>query len=153
MSNPKVYAMGRIGTLTYEEATGWRDVLSAQLEPEIKVLDPMRGKESLAALGRLNNTGYPGHIFAEREKILQRDLYDVRSCDAMVAYLNGTAPAGRSSMVELGAAWALNKPIIGLTDPMNPGDWQRHVFVSEIVRVWFTDMNAMCLYLRSLLLG
>ena len=71
----------------------------------------MRGKEFLKAHPKLTD-GVSEHVLASDEGITTRDIWDVRSCDAVLFNLLGAEKVSIGTMIEYGWASAFNKPII-----------------------------------------
>lgn len=106
---PTVYLAGPIGGLTEGEAKDWRAKVTLKLNCHfIRGVSPLRCEPAVG--GSYHTGGYPeDKLFGTIDAIGSKNEYDVRNCDMMLAYLpmisNGT-------MIELGMAFALRKPII-----------------------------------------
>lgn len=120
---PRVYLGGPISRCTYAAATGWRRHLTEMLAPDIECLDPLRGKEVLAACP--GDIGYPD--FPARESALDatmitmRDKSDVRAADLVVFNFESGLQHSIGCLVEIGWATAWGKPVLfwrGAIDPV-----------------------------------
>lgn len=131
----QVYLAGPITGLTYQGADDWRKYAIDRLaEWGIDGLDPLRGKQYLAALGVLNDGGLGSKIsntynYAERDDwpmskpagITQRDRNDVRTCDLVLANFEACGPdtiVSIGTVIECGWADAFRKPLI-IVSPQN----------------------------------
>ncbi len=124
MSYPKktIYLAGTITGLTQAEAAGgWRSHFKNLMHSSdhIHCLSPMRGKEFLKDFGKLTSgVGYPDNPLSSPSGIVNRDLFDVRSCDIMVAcFLESNGLASIGTAIEYGVAWENQKPIIAVGAP------------------------------------
>jgi nucleoside 2-deoxyribosyltransferase len=132
MSKPKVYLCGAISGLTYEQARNdWRKTVREQLSDVAQVLCPMRSTKSLKELGKLVPEGYDGDPLTCSKGITSRDRFDVWRADLVFCNLIGTDRASIGSMIELGWADALRKPIVLCVDVGNVHE--THAMVREIV--------------------
>jgi nucleoside 2-deoxyribosyltransferase len=96
-----VYLAGPITGLTYKQATAWRDRVTSELAPGILTISPLRG------------IGPPDVVFdACPVGTVGRDLYDIRRCDLVLANLSKAAKVSKGTLVEIGYALALHKPVI-----------------------------------------
>lgn len=86
----------------YEEKTG------------IVGFSPMRAKDYLLAAGVLSGRpeAYDDYVLSSAKGILYRDSWDVRTSDLVFVNLLGTTKASIGTAMEIGMAWALNKPVI-----------------------------------------
>jgi nucleoside 2-deoxyribosyltransferase len=99
--------MPKAKTLYLANPYGFSSQQRTRLLPEVvRVLEAL-GAEVWEPFARNNHVDYtqPGWAY----DIGQRDLQDVRQCDAIFAIVNGTPP-DEGVMVELGVAIALGKP-------------------------------------------
>ncbi|WP_089936829.1 nucleoside 2-deoxyribosyltransferase [Candidatus Entotheonella palauensis] len=99
--------MQRAKTLYLANPYGFSSQQRTRLLPElIRALEAL-GAEVWEPFARNNQVDHaePGWAY----EIGQRDLQDVRQCDAIFAIVNGTPP-DEGVMVELGVAIALGKP-------------------------------------------
>lgn len=130
-----VYLAGPIAGSTYADAVEWRAAVSARLAPGITALSPMRGKGQLAG-----NKGKLGGFYPSDDPmttpagIVARDFADVKRCDLVLMNLLGAESVSIGTMVELGWASALGKPVIvawdgGVHVLRNP---HYHPFVHQI---------------------
>jgi nucleoside 2-deoxyribosyltransferase len=148
VKKPLVYLAGGIAGLSFDDCTDWRRLAAGLLrERGIETLDPMRGKNALAS----RNKGKIGTSFHDYENlgafftsrgIMTRDFNDVKSCDALLVNLltdtlsrdiNNIAKPSLGTVMELGWAYALQKPaIVAIERSGNPHD--NHPMIHEAMR-------------------
>jgi nucleoside 2-deoxyribosyltransferase len=129
-----VYLAGPINGKSYEEArNGWRLSLSTLLSPGIQPLSPMRQEGHLQEVTELTGMPYDDHFWSKQRAIVTKDLVDVRRCDVVVVNLCDTKKVSIGTMVEMGWAQVLNKPIVLVieddAEQVNP---HHHLFVYEL---------------------
>lgn len=105
-----VYLAGPITGCTYEGANDWREYAQRAFAPNIAGLSPMRGKEYLKNQGAMPHT-YE-HILSTQQAIMGRDMFDVRRCDMLLVNMLGAKVVSVGTVLEIGAAYALNKPVV-----------------------------------------
>jgi len=134
LKNPLVYLAGAIADMSYEGATDWRtNAAYVLLDRGVETLNPMRAK-SKAALGALignnfHNYEHRGAFFTSKG-IMTRDSTDVRRCDALLVNLLGTVKPSLGTVMELGWAYILNKPVVvAIEKSGNPHD--NHPMIHE----------------------
>lgn len=135
-----VYLAGPMTGHSYDDVITSRDSIWRLFDDsDIALLDPMRGiTESQYALNGINT-----------RKIVARDLYDVRTCDAVLADFRMATKTSIGSCIELGYAHALGKPIVTLMGEDNP-HW--HAFINEI-SMHVTEDEAEAAYELTLILN
>lgn len=111
-----VYLAGPISELTYEGATDWREHVRGQLQWNIIWLSPMRGKDYLKGEQSLPQT-YDQSVLSTESGIMGRDMNDVRRSDMLLVNLLGAKRVSLGTMLEVGAAFILNKPIVLVMEP------------------------------------
>lgn len=127
--NKSIYLAGAIKGTTYEESTSWRDYVLENIDSRIDCYSPMRGKDYLIGLGEMPDTF--NSILSTQSAIMTRDMYDVASVDALIVYLVGAKRVSIGTMIEVGAAYALRKPIILVMEEENV---HRHPMLLEAAR-------------------
>lgn len=124
-----VYLAGPISGQSYNEATDWRDLAKDFLEAaDIEVRTPMRDKLHLSASEELPRQD-ASRVLCRAPSIVARDFNDLRAADLVLANLLDTRRISIGTLVELGYAAALGKPVVvvlSLTDPA-----YTHPFVLE----------------------
>ena len=118
-----VYLAGPITGLTHDEARyGWRQEFASLMPEHIFCNSPMRGKEMLKDFGPLTSgKDYPKNAMTTSAGITTRDLYDVRTSDAMVAcFLESQGRLSGGTFMEYGSAFAWTVPILGIGSPDDP---------------------------------
>lgn len=134
---PTVYLAGAIAGLEYGEATDWRfQARHALSERGVESLDPMRAKAALASRGRISTSfhDYAGNgAFFTARGIMTRDFNDVKTCNALLINLLGLKKPSLGTVMELGWAYALQKPaIVAIEREGNPHD--NHPMIHEAMR-------------------
>lgn len=130
MINPLIYLMGPISGVNLNGALAWREYAQRLLSPEIRVLDPMRGKKNILPdtdekLG-FDYTATPSELVTPAG-IVNRDLMDIKRCDLVLANFLDASEISIGSCVEVGIAIAYNKPLV-LT--MEAKNIHRHPFIT-----------------------
>jgi len=100
----------------------------------------MRGKEYLSRKRKIEGA-YEEHILSSQAAIWVRDMWDVRRCDLVAVYLldaGDTVSIG--TMLEVGGAAILSKPMVGCWEDGSPHD---HPMVREAIRVRAKDLEEM----------
>lgn len=133
-----VYLSGPITGLSYDEAKfGWREDFAGRILREglpIRVLSPMRHKEHLRKSKSLWADG--------SKAIIERDLADIRRSDLMVVNVNGARRVSIGTMIEIGYATALGKPIVLIwNDEGNSENPHNHGWVTSLSAYWATDVE------------
>lgn len=144
----KVYLAGPIGGCTYAEAQDWRNVLSHLLSTKsdgaIRGYSPLRGKGALRDAGTLSTVAYPFYSpLATSKAILARDFNDCRTADLIIANLlehNYGAPPSLGTIMEIGFAYALQVPILGVCAyAANPV--ATHAMIESAVSFWAQSLD------------
>lgn len=116
---PLVYASGPISDQDYYGATHWYDVVEGALNPHIRLVKPMRGKEFL--LGRSEVIGHRPYesFYATGAAITGRDRFDTMRSDAILMYLTPATRVSIGCMIEAGWADAFRIPMVLCMQPGN----------------------------------
>jgi nucleoside 2-deoxyribosyltransferase len=114
---PTIYLAGPITGRTHPEANDWRDHIRHQLELAGFIgVSPLRCEP---LVGERYGVGYEDPRFGTARAISSKNLYDVRRCDATLAYLprelNPDWPSV-GTIQELAWARALDKPTLMVSD-------------------------------------
>lgn len=143
----KVYLSGKIRNIDYVSGTEWRDhatqILLDESGGKVETLDPMRNKEHLSGLAAIPRES--DSIYTKAGNVFTRDVWDVRQCDIVLAVMR--EEAGRFTMFELGMAYALNKPIILVTDDRKRDD---SICLTEGSSAIFDDLYSALDFILSL---
>lgn len=108
-----VYLSGPITGLTYDEGNDWRAGAIEKLgEHRIKGVSPLRAKEYLRGLGKLEGQHLDLHALSSASGIVTRDRWDVERCDAMLVNLLGAERVSIGTCIEFGWADSFRRPII-----------------------------------------
>lgn len=140
----RVYLAGAITGYTAEEATDWREEAKQILawdsnrgETGIVGFSPMRAKDYLRNVGVLSGRpeAYDDYVLSSSKGIMARDSWDVRQADLVYVYLLGTTKASIGTCMEIGMAYALNKPVVVCMENDNP---HNHPMLNTAAG-WITD--------------
>ncbi len=123
-----VYLAGPVRGLGYEDTVSWRQDAVKFLAPEITCISPMRGKDSLKGKTINEDTWEKDNPIFTHKGIVRRDFFDVSRCDLVLVNFLDAQEHSTGTLVEIGYATALDKPIIIAMEADN-----RHVhpFVTE----------------------
>jgi len=111
-----VYLAGPIAGLSYDESTDWRQEAIKYLASKgITCLDPMRSKEHLAGVARIEGS-YEDEALSSQKGINTRDHWDVMRCDVVLANLEHAREYPDrptiGTIMEIAWAWAYRKPLV-----------------------------------------
>ncbi|MBF6571704.1 MAG: nucleoside 2-deoxyribosyltransferase, partial [Candidatus Binataceae bacterium] len=117
---PRVYLAGPIAGLSYDDAVDWRAQASHDLATRgIEALSPMRAKHALEE--RRISTNFRDYAgsgpFYTSRGIMTRDFNDVKRSDALLVNLLGLRKQTTDTVMELGWAFALQKPTVVVIEP------------------------------------
>ena len=135
---PLIYLSGRIDGLTLDVCGGWRCEATRKLLPEFGVLNPLRGKELPS--GPLNAGVVAGRFGCSDKEIVTRDLLDIKRCSAVLLYLVEAGSLSAGTLVELGYATALHKPIFTVIEDSAKNPFNNR-WVRELSAMIFTDLD------------
>jgi len=131
-----LYLAGPIKGTSYEEATTWRSHVAQKLPDCIKPLSPMRFKLQLrhekAIMG-----GYDDPLCSS-PGFTCRDRFDVSRSDVILMNLLGAKNVSIGSMVELGWADFLRKPVIVV---MEEDNIHNHGMVRQIASYFLPTLD------------
>lgn len=159
----KVYLSGPITGLEFDDhlCNGWRELATALIEggnrPDglgwnpgtgIRCYSPLRGKVFLRNLESPIDGEYEGPL-TNRHAITMRDRHDCLTCDAMLVYLKGAKEISKGTLIELGWADAVRKPIVTV---MEPGNIHAHVIGDSLPVAIVDSLEAGCDVIKSILL-
>ena len=139
----KVYLAGPITGLTYGEAESWRDYIRTsahRLDNQIKWYSPLRQQEHLREQGVLIATYSDDNPMTSRHGIMTRDAWDVRTCDLMFCNLLGATKVSVGTVMELGMAFAWNKPTVLVME--KHGNVHEHVMVDNALTFRTDNLDA-----------
>lgn len=126
-----VYLAGPISGLTFGNATDWRESVSAELArtlPHVVGLSPLRNKTYFEREQTLGDS-YEELLFSGQRAITVRDRFDCMRSDAILMNLLDAKKVSIGSMIELGWANDIKKPIVVV---MEDGNIHNHAMVREI---------------------
>lgn len=136
MNKPIIYLAGPIAGKTWGEATNWRLRVSIDLRVAGCIpLSPMRAKEGLKGDLQISkdHRAYANYgPFYTSQGIITRDFTDVKRCDALLVNLLGCQKLTTGTVMELGWAYAMQKPVVAVIEPTgNVHD--THPMVKEVI--------------------
>lgn len=115
--NKTVYLAGPIAGCDHAEANDWRDVFAERLRRiSVKGISPLRCEP---LIGGRYELGYMDPRFGTARAIASKNLFDVQSCDIVLAYMPRVLNERRPSYgttIEIAWAKAFGKPVILVTD-------------------------------------
>lgn len=124
-----VYLAGPISGLSYAGATDWRAYVHEEMPSWIKVLSPMRNKDYLGTEAAISDA-YESTLLSNQSAITNRDRFDVRRSDMILANFLGATKVSIGTCIELGWADAFGTPVVmAIEDNSNLHD---HAIVREI---------------------
>jgi nucleoside 2-deoxyribosyltransferase len=130
MRNPKVYLAGPIDGESFDKATSWRNQTKETLqESGIRCFSPMRGKEFLNIEANISEKLLPNDPLCSSKGITTRDRNDVINCDAILVNFTTATKISIGTILEIGMADILRKPIV---IAMQPENIHQHIMVKEI---------------------
>ena len=134
--NYTVYLAGGISGIPKDVYRAWRDKVTKELweegqkyKTDIYTLDPCNSDDWL------RESGYTSKETFE-DSTRKKDLYDVARCDLVFVNFLPSTQVSKGTLIEIGYAMALNKPIVIV---MNKGNIHEHTFVYKGDRVFKTD--------------
>lgn len=139
----RVYLAGPIRGKTYSEATDWREYAANFLDGiGHKGMSPMRGKEYLKTHGRLlgdNNRGsFEQFPMSSMKGIFGRDTFDVRTCDVILANLEGATELSIGTCMEIQRGYDLDKYVLTVLTPESVHD---HPFIHQASSLVVKDLE------------
>lgn len=112
-----VFLAGPITGLTYKGASDWREYVAQRLpEPHVG-FSALRGKPHLQALAGTIEETYSESPLTTSQAIMTRDFNDVARCALMFVNVLGAAQVSRGTLIEIGWAYALRRPILLVMEP------------------------------------
>jgi nucleoside 2-deoxyribosyltransferase len=126
MCKSRCYLAGPITGLGWKDCTDWRDGVEEKLSNYgILGLSPLRGTNYLSQEQCLKDN-YNEHVMSTAKGITYRDMNDVRQSDVILVNLLGAQKVSIGTMLEISAAFVLNKPIVLV---MEEGNIHTHAMV------------------------
>lgn len=144
----RVYLAGPMSGRAFEEVHAWHVLATTKLtEMGWEVLSPMRGKLVLRGTV-IQSGGYTDPLFTDAG-ITARDRWDVSRCDVLLVNLLWEDTISIGTMIELGWADALRKPIVLIASPA--GVYANHALVKEIASFTVPDLDGALQVMEDLL--
>lgn len=146
--NLKVYTVGAISGLSYEECVKQFDVRIAKLrEMGYDVFYPMLGKSYLRNETNLRAEGYPNCPLSCNHAIVRVDFWRVDMADILfVDFTNAQERVSIGSVAEMSRGYMQNKLIVTVMQKENV---HRHAFVVEMSSVVFETLEEAYDYLAT----
>lgn len=106
-------------------------------ETGIVGFSPMRAKDYLSEAGVLSGRpeAYDDYVLSSAKGIMYRDSWDVRTADLIFVNLLGAEKASIGTAMEIGMAWALQKPVVVCMEESNI---HNHAMLNTAAG-WITD--------------
>lgn len=133
-----IYLAGLISS-DYPESLTWRSNAGFTLQVHFNVLDPLRGKSDLK---QVSPDGGLNHPRLSSTDIILRDYNDVKASDIILVRLDnfGSPRPLIGTIVELGWAWLMKKPVIAVAAESNKL-MRTHPFVVQCVSHYFNTLD------------
>lgn len=125
-----VYLAGPINGISYRDCTSWREYVAKRLPPHIRAVSPMRAKPELRGRRKMGGRYPAGLQLATDDGITTRDRFDVFRAEALLVNLLGAGQVTIGTMIELGWADALRKPVVLVME--GRGNMHDHPMVRHI---------------------
>lgn len=151
MNKPKCYLAGPMATLTYAEATDWRNEAARQLkEVGIAAYSPLRDKPFLKGAAIVSAVGAYDHPLATSRGVITRDHLDCTTADALLVNFTGFDKLSLGTIVEMGWAWDRRIPVVVVA----PADNKHvtHPFGAELTSYRVDTLDEGIAIIKSLLL-
>lgn len=137
----KVYLAGPITGLTFGDAQDWRSYAKTRLaESGIDGYSPLRAKDYLLERGVLSGhpDAYTDQVLSSAKGILNRDRWDVMTCDIMFVNLLGSTATSIGTVMEIAYADAFRKPAVVVMEEDNA---HHHAMLDSAVGWITTDLD------------
>lgn len=147
-----VYLAGPIRGLTYGECTEWRDYATIKLaEMGHTGVSPMRGKDYLKEYGKLNGDSkgdgsYDQFPMSSQQGLFRRDIFDVKTCDVLLANFEGATQLSIGTCMEIQRAYDLGKYVITV---VQPGSLHDHAFIRQASSVCVETLDQALVILKA----
>lgn len=123
-----VYLAGPITGLAYTAATDWREYVKSHIRNDILVCSPLRAKRYLENETNIADS-YENWPLSSSKGLTTRDRFDVMRCDLLFVNLLGTTKVSIGTVMEIGWADMLRKPIVLLIE--DEGNIHDHAMIRE----------------------
>ena len=151
---PRVYLAGPIASKDWAGATGWRELATLWLAPEIQCFSPLRGKRAYLPPEGVTITAqtfnYVDHPLTRASGIVGRDRNDVRTADLVIANLLDSVEKPTGTAIEFGWADAWRIPIILIIE--REGSVADHPMLRQIAEFHVETLAEACTLARSILI-
>lgn len=148
MNKPKIYAAGGMSGLTIEEASAWRKEIIEKVGENIEVLNPLRDQIDSDETTVIKDSSARS-IFTNSKSLTRRDLNDIRNSDVVLFNFLNPKSISRGSLIELGFAAGLQKPIVVILDKSE--EMYNHAFVKELAWYSISNINTAVKVIKSIL--
>lgn len=154
MSNKTVYLSGPITGLNYSDARyGWRAAFLEHLSDtggdNITVLSPMRHEGHLAEMKDvILPDNLPNHFFSHPRVLAMKDFLDIKRSDIVLVNLLEAKSVSQGTLIEIGYAYALGKPLIVVREE---GNVHNSPFIEAMADVILPSLYDAAIVTKSLL--
>ena len=111
-----LYLSGPITGCSYADCIDWRKRVVRALPKWIEVISPLRDRHDVKDKKNIRDR-YEGNVLASPEAIVEQNLLDVTTCDAMLVNLLGATRISIGTVAEIAWAKILKKPIVLIMEP------------------------------------
>ena len=127
---PSVYLCGPITGLSYDGATDWRKYVETLFaQKDIVSYSPLRNKDYLLMEKSIADS-YDKYTLSTAKAITRKDRLDVTRCDLIFVNFLGAETPSLGSVLEIGWASMLGKPIVMVMEADNV---HSHAMIRETV--------------------
>lgn len=136
----RIYLAGPITGLTHEGASGWRDQVATIFGGMgFECFSPMRHTDNLKGVGVIQgNEEYQSNVMTTAKGVMSRDFFDVKRADLLLVNLLGTKRVSIGTVMEIGWAWHMQKPVVVIAEPDN--EHVTHLMMQEAISVVVPDI-------------
>ena len=135
-----VYLAGPMTGFSREKQLEWRIIYNKVCENMgINTYSPQRSREFL-----------PAKMYHNSDNFTARDVYDVKRCNVIVANVRGAERVSIGTIIEIGMAHAMNKPVVLIREP---GNVHQATMLDAVVPFVVENLHDSLLLVASLLLS
>lgn len=149
MNSSLVYLAGPISGCTYGECVDWRKAFPDGLPPSIVCLSPMRGKEYMAKMPRIETDKYEDWVLCSDEGIMARDFFDCNRADVVIFNMLGATRVSIGTVMEMAWAYARKIPKIFIME--KKGCLHDHPMIRRCIDFHVQTIDDAKLVLRAIL--
>lgn len=129
-NNYIAYLGGPITGVSFDSCVDWREDIAKMFPEEIQGLSPMRGKDYLEGLGKIESS-YENSVLSCSRGIMTRDYNDCTRADVVIINLWGAKRISIGTVMEMAWAWDRRIPIIAIME--KEGNCHEHSMLGETI--------------------